>query len=38
MENYTDNSWNMKYHMPLSFTANFESEQDFVDHMFIWLI
>ena len=31
-------SWNVKYHMPLEFTAHFENEQDFVDHMFIWLI
>jgi len=32
------NQWNNKYHMPLEFTANFLSEQDFIDHMFIWLI
>jgi len=39
MENFhTYNSWNVKYHMPIEFTAYFLSEQDFVDHMFIWLI
>ncbi len=31
-------SWNTKYHMPLEFSAYFLSEQDYVDHMFIWMI
>ena len=38
MENFHTYSWNAKYHMPIEFTASFLSEQDFVDHMFIWLI
>ena len=38
MENSMHNSWNSKYHMPLEFTAYFTSEQDFIDHMFIWMI
>ena len=30
--------WNTKYHMPAEFTAYFLSEQEFIDHMFIWII
>jgi hypothetical protein len=31
-------NWYTKYHMPVEFAAYFLSEQEYVDHMFIWLI
>ena len=30
--------WTDKYSMPLEFMANFLTEQEFIDHMFIWMI
>jgi hypothetical protein len=33
-----ERSWIYKYHMHPALVASFYTEQEFVDHMFIWLI